>query len=737
MKGVVKISRRDFIVAGAAGGVGLLLGVQLDARRSRRRSRAEGQQAPFQPNVWIEVAPSGGVTIWVAKSEMGQGVWASLPAIVADEMDADWERIRIRQADADPAYGSQWTAGSTSVSTSWEELRRAGAAAREMLIAAAASAWGVPATSCRTENGAVVHPPSGRRAGYGELAARAAAVRVPQRPRLKSPDEYRLVGKRFPRPDIPAKVDGTAVFGLDVRVAGLLVAVIARPPAFGGRVRRFDASRARSLPGVRGVTQLEPITTTLPVAIRVPGGVAVVADSTWSALQAREALEIEWDDGPNAGLTSEGIDQLFQRGLGNTGEDIQRRGDADAALRRAPITREATYRVPFLAHTLPEPPNAIADVHQDRCEVWASTQDPVAAQRAIASILRLRPDAVTVHVPFLGGGFGRCLETDMPVEAALVSRAVGAPVQVFWTREDDVRHGFYRPAALHRMRAGLNAAGALIAWQHRIVGPTVASQREPGNRNKAGEYHYGGSVVRYAVADVLTDYVRADSAVPLGWWRSVESSSTIFAIESFVDELALAAKLDPVAFRLQLLDRQPRLQAVLQLAAQHAQWGRTLSPGQGRGVAVCIKGGTSIAQIADVAVAPDGTVRVPRVVCAVDCGTVVNPDQVEAQMEGGITFGASAALLNEITLAAGRVTQGNWQDYPVLRMNEAPAVEVHIVPSSERPSGVGEAPVPPIAPAITNAIFAATGKRVRTLPIGKVDTRGGGQDDPLTSHARQ
>jgi len=720
VRGVGRITRRDFIVAGAATGAGFLLGVQL---AGCRRSRAGVPPTSFRPSAWLEVSASGSVTIWVAKSEMGQGVWGALPAIVADEMDAVWEQLRVKQADTDPVYGSQWTAGSSSVRGSWEELRRAGAAAREMLVAAAASAWGVPPTTCRTQDGMVVHPSSGRRAGYGELAVRASSVPVPKRPRLKSQEQFRLVGKRLPRPDIPAKVDGSAVFGLDVRVAGMLVAVVARPPVIGGRVRRFDASRAASMRGVRGVVELQPISTSRPVSIRVPGGVAVVADSTWAAVQARDALDIEWDDGPNANLTSAGIDQLFEQSLGNAGEDIERKGDAIAAMRAAPVVRQAIYRVPFLAQTPPEPLNATAHVHGDRCEVWAPTQDPAATQQAIASVLRLRPDSVAVHVPFLGGGFGRRLETDMPVEAALVSRGIGAPVQVFWTREDDLAHGFYRPAAQHRLRAGLSAAGALLGWEHRIVGPTVASQKDPANRDKAGEYRYGGALIPYAADDVLVDYVPADPGVPLGWWRSVEVSSTTFAIESFVDELAVAAKQDPVAFRLALLGRQPRLRAVLQLAAQRAEWGQKLPRGRGRGVAVCSMRGSSIAQVADVTVATDGTVRVPRVVCAVDCGTVVNPGQVEAQMEGGITFGASAAVLSEITLAAGRITQSNWQDYPVLRVDEAPVVEVHIVPSDEPPSGIGETPVPPIAPAIANAIFSATGARVRRLPISKADLR--------------
>ena len=721
MRGLAKLSRRDFMVAGVAGAAGLLLGIELT---SRGRTGAQRRRTTFQPNAWIDVATDGEITIWVAKTEMGQGVFSSLPAIVADELDADWERVHIRQADADPAYGNQWTAGSASVHESWEPLRRAGAAAREMLVAAAAAAWGVATVTCRTESGTVVHDPSGRRAGYGELAERASRVPVPKLPRLKSADELHLVGAALPRRDIPAKTNGTAIFGLDVRIPGMLVAAIARPPVFGGRVRRYDASRAVAMPGVRGVVELPPISTARPVSIRIPGGVAVVADSTWTAVRGCAAVDVEWNDGPNGALTSAGIDGMFERSLGSAALDVERRGNAEATLRRAAMVHEATYRVPYLAQTPPEPLNATADVHADRCEVWAPTQDPVAAQRAIASVLGLRTDSVTVHVTFVGGGFGRRLYTDVPVEAALVSRAVGAPVQVFWTREDDLRHGFYRPAALQRLRAGLSADGTLLGWEHRIVGPTVESQANPGDPDKTGEYRFGGARIWYAVADALTDYVPADPGVPLGWWRSVESSATTFAIESFVDELALAGRQDPVAFRLRLLQQHPPLRAVLQLAAQRARWGETMPAGRGRGVALYAKGSTRIAQVADVVVAADGTLRVPRVVCAVDCGTVINPDQVAAQVEGGIVFGASAALLSEITLAAGRVEQSNWQDYPMLRIDEAPQVEVHIVPGSEPPSGVGEPPVPPIAPAIANAVFAATGKRVRTLPIGRVDLGG-------------
>lgn len=695
-----KLSRRAFLGASAAGTAGLWLSVNLP------RAAAAAAPRTLAPSAWLRVGPDGEVTVFLARSEMGQGTYTAMAVLVAEELEADWSRVRVVQADAEPRFGEMSTGGSMSVRSQFEPLRRAGAAAREMLVSAAARRWKIDRGACRAEAGAVLHAASGRRLGYGELAAAAARERVPEDPPLKERGQWRLIGRRVPRLDGPDKVRGRARFGCDVRVPGMRFAVIARPPVLGGKVARVDAGGARRVPGVRRVVQ-------------VAGGVAVVADSTWAALRGRDALDVAFDPGPNGAFDSA---ELARRLAAAVPEPPARSdGDLDLALAQAARQVEATYEVPLLAHATMEPMNATADVRGGRAELWLPTQSPTAAQAVVAKALGLPPERVKVHVTFLGGGFGRRAIPDFAEEAALVSRAVGAPVQVFWTREDDLRHDFHRPAGRNELRAGLDGRGRLVAWHHRVRAPSIAKQLF-GDARRWGDHP---DVLESAIDfPYEAGAVRVDAAIPdvgvrVGWWRSVYASQNAFAEECFLDELAAAAGQDPLAFRLAHLPADARMRGVLALAAEKAGWGRPAPPGRARGLACHTSFGSHVAEIAEVS-AEQGRLRVRRVVAAVDLGIVVNPDSVEHQVEGAIVYGLSAALRGEITVARGAVVQGNLDDYEPLRMDEAPVVQVHVVPSDEDPGGIGEPGLPPIAPAVANAVFALTGKRVRRLPIRAV-----------------
>jgi len=723
MSAGMRTTRRVFLKTGLAAGTGLVLGFHLPWIPAEAAEGGTG--ASFAPNAWLSVGSDGLVTLTLDKAEMGQGATSALAMILADEMGVAWENVRLGAAPENPAGWSRRmsTGGSSSVRGSWERLRKAGAAAREMLIAAAAKTWGVAPYACRAERGAVLHPPSQRRLTFGELATTAATLPVPAEPPLKDVRDLRLVGQPLPRLDLPAKVDGSARFGLDVRVPGMKFASLLRAPSFGARVRAVRDARARAVPGVREVFTLEPaVVQPTPGSRPAPtaGAVAVVADSTWQALEGRRALEVEWDEGPHAALDGAAIRSAFVGLAARPGRVVRRVGDAEATLVAAHRRLEAVYEVPFLHHATMEPMNCVAHVRPDACEVWAPTQSQTLAQDVAAAITGFKKEAVRIHTTFLGGGFGRRLEADYVAEAVRVSKLAGAPVQIVWTREDDLRHGFYRPASYHLLNASIDALGRPTLWTHRIVGCSIASRYGPLENGIDEELISGATDLPYAFPNLLVEQTIAELPVPVGEWRSVGKSHNTFVTECFFDEVAAAAGRDPLELRRALLRDRPRHRRVLDVAAEKADWGSALPRGHGRGMAVAEAFDTFVAQIAEVSVDGEGAVRVHRVVCAVDCGQVVNPDTVQAQIEGGVVFGLSAALRGEITIERGGVKQASFQDYPLLRIDEMPAVEVDILPSGENPGGIGEAGVPPIAPAVVNAIFAASGKRVRRLPVGTV-----------------
>ncbi len=709
------LSRRSFLASTAVAGGGLLIGFSLPTTVRRLFAQeAPSAAKKIVPNAFIRIAPDDTVTILLKHSEMGQGVFTSLPMVVAEELECDWKNVRSEHAPADVAYahtvfGIQMTGGSTSTWESFDQLRTAGAAAREMLVAAAAAQWGVRAGECRAENGFVVC--GERRARFGELADAAAKLPVPEAPKLKDPKDWKLIGRPMHRLDSPEKITGKAEFGMDVRRPGMLVALVARPPVFGGKARGFRAAKAKAVPGVFDV-------------VEIPSGIAVLGEHFWAARLGREALEVDWDAGSFAGhSTAAQLDDFRKRVRRNDGATAATKGDVHAAFAKAAQEVEAEYDVPYLAHAMMEPLNCTAEVRSDACEIWTGTQFQTGDQAAAAQIAGLKPAQVQVHTVFLGGGFGRRANprSDFVSEAVHLAKATGRPVKVVWTREDDLRGGYFRPMWVSRLRAGLDASGKPVAWTHTIVGQSIIAGTPFAAMIKNGvdETSVEGaanSPYLEAIADHRVDLHSPELPVPVLWWRSVGHSHTAFVVESFIDELAHAAKKDPVAFRRELLPEGSRHRRVLDTAAEAFGWGRPLPAGHGAGIAVHESFESFVAQAAEVSV-ENGRIRVHRVVCAIDCGPVVNPDGVEAQMQSGIVYGLSAALYGEITFRDGRVEQSNFHDYPVLRMSEMPRVEVHIARSTEKMGGAGEPGTPPIAPAVANALFAATGKRLRSLPL--------------------
>ena len=697
--GVFKLSRRAFMTLTGVAGTGLLLGMKLPVR-ARPWAPAD---AAFQPSAYLGIEPDGRIIVHVGFSEMGQGVLTSLPMLIVEELDGDWNAVESVHADANPKYGRQSTGGSSAVRSSMEAMRTIGASARAMLVQAAAEEWGVDVGALTTENSQVRHAASGRSASYGELARAAAAVAVPEDVPLKAQADFKLLRTPAPRLDLPPKVDGSGVFGVDVRVEGMLFGTVVHCPYFGGTVGRFDDAAARA---VQGVVDVFPVSQ----------GVAVVGESTWAAFAGARELEIEWDR--DFASSSNEIRATMEALAKQVDAPVAREdGDVEAALEIAATRLEAEYAVPYLAHACMEPMNATADVREDSCELWAPTQSPQAAQATAARITGLETEQVTAHVTLLGGGFGRRAENDFIVDAVECSQHVGRPVQVTWTREETTRIDFYRPATFNTFEAGLGSDGLPVAWRHRIVAPSIIS-RFRGRPNNGIDFTSveGAANLPYHIPNVHVSLVQADVGVPVGWWRSVGSSQNAFITESFIDELAHAAGQDPYEYRRALLSEHPRHLGVLDAVARESGWGSALPAGRARGIAVAESFGTFVAQVVEVSL-EGGQVRVHSGTTAIDCGQYVNPDTIEAQVESAIVYGLSAALYGEITLVDGRVEQGNFNDYPVLRMPEMPTIDVHILDTGEAPGGIGEPGTPPIAPAVTNALFALTGVRVRELPI--------------------
>lgn len=701
------LSRRGFLATAAAAGGGLMLSLSLPFGQSS--ATTDG----FTPNAFIRIGTDGEVVLTMPYVEMGQGTYTSIPMLIAEELEVNLKQVRLEHAPpneklyANPLLGVQATGNSNAMRGAWKSLREAGATARMMLVTAAAKRWGVDPASCSAQDGEVIHTATGRRLKYGALATDAANLPVPTNVTLKAPEAFKLIGTSAKRLDAPAKVNGTAAYGIDARPSGVKFATLTQSPTFGGRVKSLDDAAAKAVKGVRQI-------------VRLDDAVAVVADHMGAAKKGLAALKIEWDDGPHANLATEAIARELEQATLSAGAVAQTIGDADKALAGAATRIEANYQVPFLAHATMEPMNCTVHLRNGTCEIWIGSQAVARVQAAAAKTAGLPLEKVIVHNHLIGGGFGRRLEADGAIRAVQIAQHVDGPVKVVWTREEDIQHDMYRPYWFDRFAAGLDDKGKPVAWRHRFAGSSVIARwLPPGFNNGLDPDSTEGAIdLVYDLPNFHVEYLRVEPpGIPTAFWRSVGPSHTVFVVESFMDEMAAAARQDAVAYRRALLDKSPRARAVLDLAAEKADWGQPLPQGRGRGVSLQFAFGSYLAQIAEVEVAKDGTVRVRRVVCAVDCGTVVNPNTVQAQIQSGIIFGTTASLYGEITLKNGRVEQANFDTYQILRMNEAPAIEVHIVRSSEPPGGMGETGTSAIVPAIGNAIFAATGKRLRKMPV--------------------
>jgi isoquinoline 1-oxidoreductase subunit beta len=738
MSATTTTSRREFLKTSALVTGGLVIAFSVPGAKRFALAKPATGGLPFAPNAFLRVGSDDTVTILLAHSEMGQGIWTTLPMLITEELDGDWSKLKVEHAPAAPmyahtAFGMQMTGGSTSTWSEFDRYRQAGATARAMLVAAAAQRFGVSPADCRTENGVVIA--GDKRARYGELADAAGKLPVPKKVSLKDPKDWKLIGKPTRRLDTPEKISGRAQFGMDVQFPGLLTAVVARSPVFGGKVKSFDAAAAKAVPGVRSVVQ-------------VPTGVAVVADHFWAAKLGRDALKVEWDLGPGGSIDSVTLRGAYRRLAGSKGEAVPKNadvapappylrevavtkptaaaqaGNVATALGKAAKTIEAEYTVPYLAHAPMEPENATVRITPNKCEIWTGTQFQTLDQMVAAKITGLRPDQVEIHTTFLGGGFGRRATptSDFVSQAVYVAKAAKAPVKTVWTREDDVRGGYYRPAYLHHVRVGLGADGMPTAWQHAIVGQSILAGTpfEPmmvkNGIDATSVEGVADSAYLKSIPNHRVDLHSPRLPITVLWWRSVGHSHNAFVMESLIDELARTAGKDPLEYRRALLKDHPRHLAALNLAAEKANWGGAVPQGRARGLAVHESFGSYVAQVAEVST-EEGAIRVHKVVCAIDCGVAVNPESVRAQMESGIAFGLGAALHSALTFKDGRVQQSNFHDYQVLRMNEMPVVEVYIVPSTEKMGGAGEPGVPPVAPAVANAVAALTGNRLRELPL--------------------
>jgi isoquinoline 1-oxidoreductase beta subunit len=705
MTTVTHVSRRGFLAAAS----GLVLGFALP-ERSKLAAQQVGIPPPNlfappptgKPMSYIHIATDDSVTFWIPKSEMGQGPTTACSQMLAEELECDWSKVRVQVAPVDPSsFGHQTTVGSQAIRSTWDPLRRAGAEGREMLISAAAQQWGVDRAQCRAENSFVINTATNARLSYGSLAEAAAKLPVPTNVTLKDAKQYRIIGKPVKRLDTHDKVNGRAQFGIDARIPGMVYAVIERCPVFGGKVASFDATKAKAVPGVKDVVQISR-------------GVAVVADNTWAAMQGRRVLSVQWDEGAGASVSSASIRQMFAQKAKEQGAVARKEGDAQAGLAKVAKKVEAVYEVPFLSHAPMEPMNCTVHVRADGAEVWAPTQSPTTSRAVVAQTLGIAPEKVNLHTLFMGGGFGRRGEgeLDFVAEAAEVAKAMGVPVKVQWSREDDMQHDYYRPASYVEMAGGVDAAGWPSVFMAKVACPSFGPVRDGVDGTAVG----GLSNLLYDIPDMLVDYRISNTIVPVSYWRGPGANQNTYFAECFLDELCAAGGKDPVEVRRRLLAKQPRLLNVLNIATEKAGWGTKLPAGRFRGVAVGNNSGSFNAQIAEISVIK-GRVRVHRVVCAFDCGQIINPGILTQQIEGGIIFGLAATMKGEITLDRGRVQQGNFNTYDVLRIDESPVMEVHLVSSTERPTGAGEATNPTIGPAVVNAIFAATGKRIRKLPV--------------------
>ncbi len=724
------INRRTFVAQGTVAGTGWLIGVRLSSVKAFAQENGKGPKAkivnPF--DAYVHVKPDGKISLIVAKSEMGQGIKTGLAMLLAEEAEVDFSSVNVEQAETRPdIYTHMGTGGSGSTMENFMPLRRAGAIVRELMITAASQKWNVPVKECEAKKGTVTHEKSSRQAGYGELVQAAMKLPIPdpEKVELKDEADFELVGHATPRVDIPSKVNGSAVFGLDVRVPEMVFAVVARCPTFGGKHAHFDASKAKTVPGVRDVFEIPALGRDMFTA----GGVAVVADSTWAAMKGRDALHMTWDNGPSAAESTATLHTDLHSGAGKPGKRIRNDGDVDNALPKAAKRVEATYEFPFLAHATMEPMNITVHARSGEAEVWAPTQSPDWVQRTVAKVLDLKPEKVTVHTTLLGGGFGRRYMADYPAEGAQIAKRVGKPVQLVWSREDDMTHDFYRPAACHQMKGAVDQNGRPLAWSHTIASTSIEAYWHPEAGKPENSEIGGAEQMPYAIPNVRLEYNAVASAVPPLWWRSVEHSFNGFVVECFIDELAAAAGHDPVQFRRNLLvkpanwkpknDEDPdpaRLRAVMELAAEKAGWEKPLPKGKGRGIATYHSFGSYIAEVAEVTV--EGTnFKIDRMVVAIDCGQIVNPESVRAQAESAIIYGLSAALKNEITVKNGAIEQTNFNAYDPIRIQESPPIELYLMSSKDDPGGMGEPALPPAAPAVANAIFAACGQRVRKLPF--------------------